>query len=304
MVIAAQRPDLHAPAPFLKWAGGKTQLLDEILSRFPAKVRTYHEPFIGGGAVFWAMAAERRFRRAVIADRNPELVLAYRTVRDQVEPLIERLREHQAHATDEAYFYRVRAEEPASLSPVERAARTLFLNRTCFNGLYRVNRRGGFNVPFGRYANPRVVNPELLRACSAALAEVDVLEGDFEVVARRAGSGDALYLDPPYVPVSSTSSFTSYAQFPFGPREHERLAAVFRECCERGVATILSNSDCAATRALYADLEVRTVLATRAINSVGARRGAVSEVLVTGLAPAREAAAGGASVTPLHRRVG
>lgn len=269
--------------PFLKWAGGKKQLLGDILPWFPERVRTYYEPFIGGGAVFFAMASQDRFDRAVIADANPHLVNAYRVVQRDVEGLIARLAEHANHATDSEYFYAVRAQVPEDLSEVERAARLIFLNKTCFNGLYRVNRKGQFNVPFGRYKKPKVLDETRLRTASALLHGVEILHSDFDDVARRAGRGDAIYFDPPYVPVSATSSFCSYAKSPFGPNEHERLTQAYEAACRRGAVAVLSNSDCEITRDLYSDLDVRTVNATRAINSVASRRGSVHEVLVVGL---------------------
>lgn len=268
--------------PFVKWAGGKTQLLNQILPRLPARAKTYYEPFVGGGAVFFAMASRNRFDRAVLADRNPDLVSTYLAVRDRVEPLIKRLGEHQAKATDETYFYEMRAVDPDQLDPVARAARFLFLNKTCFNGLYRVNRSGRFNVPFGRYKNPRVQNPEGLRAASHYLKGVTILESDFESVAREVRRGDAIYFDPPYVPVSATASFTSYARHPFGPDEHDRLLEAYLRCCRRGAHALLSNSDCPVTRALYDGLDVETVKATRAINSRASGRGAINELLVVG----------------------
>ena len=268
-------------APFLKWAGGKTQLLPYILPRLPEKIRTYYEPFIGGGAVFFALANEGRFESAILGDRNPALVEAYRTVKNRVEDLIEVLGGHQEHAKDEEYYYEMRASEPDD--PVERVARLLFLNKTCFNGLYRVNRKGKFNVPFGRYKNPRVLNETRLRAASFALRNTTILNSDFENVALQAQKKDAVYFDPPYVPVSSSASFTAYDAHPFGQPEQERLAEVYRTLCRRGVTTLLSNSDCPATRELYAPFSIETVHASRAINSVASKRGKVTEVLLTGL---------------------
>lgn len=288
--------------PFLKWAGGKTQLLSEILPRFPERVRTYYEPFIGGGAVFFAMARARRFERAVISDGNPALVEAYRVVRDEVDGLLEALAEHQVHARDEDYYYEVRAQETDALTPVARAARLIFMNKTCFNGLYRVNRSGRFNVPFGRYKNPKVRNEPLLRACSEALQSVDILCADFREIAKLARSGDGIYFDPPYVPLSSTSSFCNYAKSPFGPKEHTDLADAYAACCRRGAHSVLSNSDCPETRAIYKDLEVQSVLATRAINSVASKRGAISELLVTGLRAKRSARSSAARRSPARIR--
>lgn len=283
MVASARTYPEPIATPFLKWVGGKRQLLSDILPRLPRRIHTYYEPFIGGGAVFFALASQDRFDRAVISDRNTALVEAYRVVRDDVEGLIAALERHADHATDSDYFYAVRAIDTETLSEVERAARLLFLNKTCFNGLYRVNKRGLFNVPFGRYKNPRVLDETNLRTCSALLRGVEILESDFGDVAKRAGRGDAIYFDPPYVPISATSSFTAYAKHPFGPKEHERLARAYTSCVRRGAVAMLSNSDCPVTRELYDGFEVETVKATRAINSVASRRGAIDEVLVVGL---------------------
>jgi DNA adenine methylase len=245
-------------------------------------MRTYYEPFIGGGAVFFALAAERRFKNAVIADRNPWLVEVYKTVRDDLRGLCTALARHQARATDEDYFYEIRALDTDSMSPTERAARILYLNRTCYNGLYRVNRSGRFNVPFGRYKNPRVLNEPGLEAASRALRGVEIMNSDFEMVSAKPKRGDAIYFDPPYVPVSATASFTAYDQHVFGLKDHARLSATYRACIERGAVAVLSNSDTPETRALFADLEVQTVNATRAINSKAAKRGSITEILVVG----------------------
>lgn len=245
-------------------------------------MKTYYEPFIGGGAVFFALSDEHRFDHAVIADRNPWLIEAYKVVRDDVRSLIDALLRHAKHATDEDYYYRVRALETGPMTAVERTARILFLNKTCYNGLYRVNRRGQFNVPFGRYTKPRVCNEEVLIAASRALTRVEIMNSDFELVSQKAKKGDAIYFDPPYVPVSATASFTAYDSNVFARAEHERLTQTFKACVSRGAAAVLSNSDTPETRALYADLDVRTVSASRAINSNAGKRGRITELLVVG----------------------
>ncbi len=282
MANTARSEALPLASPFLKWAGGKTQLLGNVLQWLPERMETYFEPFIGGGAVFFALANEGRFRSAVIADANPELVETYRVVRDALEPLLEKLSEHQTHALDEHYYYQMRATDSKALSPIERAARLLYLNKTCFNGLYRVNKKGQFNVPFGRYPQPRVVNEAALRAASRALQGAVILNSDFEAVAAHAKAGDGIYFDPPYVPISTTSSFNSYHCQPFDDAEQARLLGVYQGCWARGVTAVLSNSDCDKTRQLYRGLWVETVYASRAINSVGSARGRITEVLVVG----------------------
>lgn len=262
--------------PFLKWAGGKRQLLPRILALVPARVRTYVEPFLGGGAVFFALAAERRFRRAVLGDVNGELINCYQAVRDDVEGLIDRLSRLRNTAED---YYQLRAQRPRSA--VARAARIIYLNRCGYNGLYRVNSDGLFNVPYGRYVSPRICDPERLRAASRALADVELVPGDFTTIVgqRRLGADDFVYLDPPYVPVSRTASFTGYAGG-FSMADQERLAKLLRKLSERRIAAVLSNSDCDDTRRLYQGLAIESLPARRAINSVATRRGPVAELLV------------------------
>ncbi len=240
----------------------------------PETFGTYHEPFVGGGALFYSLRPER----AVLGDNNPELVNAYCVVRDDVEALIEGL---GTHRYEKGHFLAVRALDPGKLSPIQRAARFIFLNRTCFNGLYRVNGKGQFNVPFGRYANPIICDAANLRACSTALQGVDVRREPFESVLERAVAGDFVYFDPPYLPISATSSFTGYTEDGFGLADHRRLRDVAAALKERGVHVLLSNSAAPAIRELYADgFEVKDVLAARAINSKADGRGAVTELVI------------------------
>ncbi len=275
MVTAlSHSPEATRPRPFLKWAGGKGQLLAEIQRRFPRTFRRYHEPFLGGGAVFFGTMPSR----AILSDINHELVDTYTAIRDDVEAVIAALMRHKA---DEEHYYRVRAQETAGLSAVASAARTIFLNRTCFNGLYRVNRRGEFNVPFGRYDNPTICDPENLRLVSLALHDVELRCESAFAIGKRAQRGDLVYFDPPYDPVSPTASFTAYARFVFGKDEQAQLAAIFAELAQRGVHVVLSNSDTPFIRELYKDFRVDTVYARRAINSRADRRGHVAEVIVT-----------------------
>lgn len=269
------------PAPFLKWAGGKGQLLEQILPRLPVEIRgAYVEPFVGGGAVFFELVRQGRVRKARLFDRNADLVETYLAVRDEVEGVIAALSEHR---NDEAYYYEVRARDPATLSRVEAAARTIFMNRVGYNGLYRVNSSGRFNVPFGRYRNPRICDAAGLRNASRALALAEIAVSDFEPACAAATAGDVVYLDPPYLPLSPTSSFTSYAEGRFGEAEHRRLAEAFAGLVDRGAYALLSNSDTELSRSLYDGFKLVTVEATRAINSKADKRGVVSEILVQGL---------------------
>jgi len=263
------------PKPFLKWAGGKTQLLSHILARFPDKFRRYHEPFLGGGAVFFAL--DRR-HTAHLSDVNSALIHTYQAIRDDLPGLLKALRKHQA---SEEHYYYVRSIAPASLAPTRAAARTIFLNRTCFNGLYRVNRKGEFNVPFGRYSNPKICNEENLAAVSEALQGVKLRVADVLKDGLKARAGDLVYFDPPYHPVSPTASFTSYTAKGFGPEQQEQLAELFAALAAKGVHVVLSNSDTPFVRKLFKGFRIEQVFARRAINSRADRRGPVSEVLVS-----------------------
>src|SRR5258706_9934815 len=264
--------------PILKWAGGKRSLVPQILGRLPDEIETYYEPFVGGAAVFLALAEQRRFRRAVITDRNPELINLYRVVRDRVGELVTAL-EKLARKTSEQDYYRIRSLTPKAA--VEKAARLVYLNRTGYNGLYRVNSSGGFNVPYGRYKAPRICDAPRLSAASAMLQDVEIEQADFEQMCRLAKPGDAVYLDPPYLPVSKTSSFSAYHSESFGMAEHERLASVFCDLAARGVSALLLYSVTEDTKRLYARFRPRKVAVRRPINSIASKRGAVSEILVT-----------------------
>jgi len=266
--------------PIVKWAGGKAKLLGELLPRVPTHIRTYAEPFAGGAALFFALADDpsRTFERAVLADQNEELVACYRAVRDSVDAVITAL---SAYTHDRDAFYRAREQDPLGLPDTLRAARLIYLNRTCFNGLWRVNQKGQFNVPFGRYTNPRIVDADGLHAASRALQRAAVEVADFADVTRALGPGDFVYFDPPYVPVSKTASFTSYAKGGFGPDDQARLAAELARLKAEGVLAMLSNADTEGTRALYADFAVHRATSPRSINSRASARGHVREIIVT-----------------------
>ena len=279
------------PRPVVKWAGGKTRLLDRLLKRLPeGRFATYAEPFCGGGAMFFALSAElrRRFDRAVLADQNEELVWLYRAIKTEVEPLIERLRrlqdEHFRRDEDgrREHFYDVRKQTTAEMTKVERGARLLFLNKTCFNGLWRVNASGRFNVPFGKYAKPRILDAGVLLAARDALKIATILHADFSEVTSKLKKGDFAYFDPPYVPVSKTANFTAYSSR-FGPEEQERLAVELATLRKRGVRAMLSNAATQEMIDLYEghDFHVSKIHAARAINSDPSKRGTVEELVVT-----------------------
>lgn len=268
---------MNSARPILKWAGGKRQLVDRIVDRLPERIGTYFEPFVGGAAVFFALAEQRRFTRAVLSDTNEELISTYEAIRDDVDGVIKALR-RMRHSEDE--YYRIRQQSPRS--PVRRAARMIYLNRTGYNGLYRVNRAGRFNVPFGRYKKPNICDEQRLRAASKALASAKLLVEDFESVVGRVAPGDAVYFDPPYVPLSKTANFAHYQSGGFDLEAHHRLAQLFGRLTENGVNAVLSNSDTPETRRLFGDFEFEVVRARRNINCHAGRRGQIGELLVFG----------------------
>jgi len=266
----------------VKWAGGKSRLLGQLLPLLPkgAELMRHVEPFFGGGAMFFARAPER----ALLCDVNPALVNVYESVREHVDEVIQQLELlASGHDVDDARaYYRVRERynRSRSMTPVERAAAFVYLNKTCFNGLHRVNRRGEFNVPAGRYKNPRIVDAEQLRSASRALARAELRLGSFEHLLSSARPGDFIYFDPPYEPVSTTASFTAYAQDGFRREDQMRLRDVFAALDKRGCKLMLSNSDVPFLRDLYRDFNLQTVLAPRAINRDATKRGMVSELVV------------------------
>lgn len=265
--------------PFLKWAGGKARLIEQIEPFFPAEYGRYFEPFIGGGAFYFHMAPEE----AVISDINERLVCAYRTVRDDLPALMERLEVlRQKHSSEHYYRCRERLNKARSMSDLERAALMIYLNKTCFNGLYRENRRGEFNVPIGSYKDPKVFCEDNLHAVSAQLQNTDIRVQSFEYVLEEAEAGDLVYFDPPYVPISATSSFTSYVGAGFDLQMQQRLAEIFTELAHRGCYVYLSNSDSPIVRELYRGWRIETVRAGRSINSKGSGRQRINEVLVVG----------------------
>ena len=296
--IRSARPQ---PAPFVKWAGGKRQMLEVLEPRTPRDVGTYFEPFVGGGAMLFALlGAEEPPAHAVINDLNEELMTAYEAVRDEVDALIPRLAvlEGEYLAGDDdgraEYFYAVREEQPGDA--LGTAARLVFLNRTCFNGLYRVNRSGRFNVPHGRYRNPRIVDESSLRAASEALSATDIRAVDFEEACADAVAGDFVYLDPPFHPISATSSFTEYTPGAFLKDEQLRLRWLIDELTEGEVNVMLSNSPAEFVIGLYEGAQhpdrpresrygLDYLQARRAINARGDGRGPIAELLVTNYPP-------------------
>lgn len=263
--------------PFLKWAGGKRRLLAQYQPYFPKSFGRYHEPFVGGGACFFHLEPAE----AVLCDINPRLVDTYLSIRDDIDGLIERLTMHKKkHSKRHYYACREKFNHGDSLWKTDRAALMIYLNKTCFNGLYRENSKGSFNVPMGQYKDPKIFDPEALRRVHKVLQRAEIFHEPFDGVLERAEPGDLVYFDPPYVPLSATSSFTSYSKDGFGDEDQRRLAKVFAILAERGCHVMLSNSDCGFVRELYKDWQIVQISAARSINSRASGRGAISEVLV------------------------
>lgn len=275
---------MYAPSPFVKWVGGKGQLLGRLLEIFPEHMNTFYEPFVGGGAVFFALAKRQAFQRAVINDLNQELMDAYRIVRDFPEDLISQVRKLKY---DRDVFDQLKAVDLSKFSPVRRAARTIYLNKTCYNGLYRVNRKGVFNVSFGNFKNPGILNEVILRSDAQALEKFVWLQSiDFEASCSTAEPGDLVFLDPPYVPLTDTAYFTSYTRAGFNIKDQERLASLFRMLTDKGVKVVASNSAAPVVRELYKGFHFTEVQAKRNVNSKADRRGPVTELIITNYDPA------------------
>lgn len=274
----------NKPKPFVKWVGGKRQLIKQFreLGLYPPEDfdpihSTYYEPFAGGGAVYFDLLP----RKAVLSDLNHELVTAYNVIKNDVESLIKLLGKHEV---SKEYYLKMRALDVRRLSPVRVASRFIYLNRTGFNGLYRVNRSGQFNVPFGKNGNPTICDEGNLRNVSKALQCVDISHQSYQYVLKIAKKGDFIYLDPPYHPLNATSSFTSYTKEQFGANDQIELRNAFAELSKRGCYVMLSNSDSEFINDIYSevkDVRITKILASRSINSVGSGRGKIKEVLIT-----------------------
>ena len=264
--------------PFLKWAGGKTQLLPELTKRLPTSFNRYFEPFLGSGALFFELKPEK----AVLSDVNEELVNCYHVVKEHVNELIEDL---SKHVYQKEYFYQLRDidREPVydNWGKIQRASRFLYLNKTCFNGLFRVNSKGHFNVPFGAYKNPKICDKSILLSCSEVLKNKLIVQSSFNKVLDLAEKGDFVYFDPPYMPVSKTASFTSYTKYGFAEKEQIELKKVCCELDRKGVNFLLSNSSNEFILGLYEDFHVSVVKASRAINSKASKRGKIREIIVS-----------------------
>ena len=269
-------------SPVLKWVGGKRQLLNEIIPMIPSNCTTYVEPFIGGGAVLF----ELQPKKAIINDYNSELINVYNTIKDYPEELILELQFHKDNNTSE-YFYSVRESDRDveifdKMTAVQKAARIIYLNKTCFNGLYRVNSSGQFNSPYGKYKNPNIVNEKVVRAMSKYFNDnsITINNGDFKESLKGLRKGSFVYLDPPYMPISVSSSFTGYTDTGFDVNKQIELKNVCDNLNEKGIKFLQSNSDCEFIRELYKDYNIKIIKAKRNINSKGNLRGEINEVLI------------------------
>ena len=285
--------EVTEPSPFVKWAGGKSQLLSQYSAYFPEKCDAYFEPFVGGGAVFFHLRHRESFADSFhISDANEELILTYQVVRDEPEELLQYLRvfegKHQEYG--KKFYYDIRAWDRSAgfkrRKKVARAARFIYLNKTCYNGLWRGNSAGQVKVPMGRYKNPNIVDAERIQLASRALDGVKVTVSDFEESVRDAKAGDFVYLDPPYVPLNGTSNFTSYYSDGFDLEQQRRLADLFLDLHRRGCKVMLSNSETEIVRELYqglgiVSLDIHKVFARRQINSDSDKRGEITELVIT-----------------------
>ena len=269
-------------SPVLKWVGGKRQLLNDIIPMIPKNCSTYVEPFIGGGAVLF----ELQPKKAIINDFNGELINVYTVIRDYPEELIKELQFHKENNTSE-YFYTVREYDRkpdffSKMTSVQKAARVIYLNKTCYNGLYRVNSAGQFNSPYGKYKNPNIVNETVIRAMSKYFNENNIVikNEDFKETLKGLRRGAFVYLDPPYMPISSSSSFTGYTENGFNEDKQRELKELCDKLDKKGIKFLQSNSDCEFIRELYSGYRIKTIKAKRAINSKGNSRGEINEVLI------------------------
>lgn len=275
---------LTTPKPFVKWAGGKRQLIPILNDNLPKSMGTYYEPFLGGGALLFHILSERNGQKCGVSDLNSDLVLTYTTIRDKANDLIHSLKNHSKNyqKDSKSYYYAIRESNPRSA--VEKTSRLLFLNRTCFNGLYRVNSKGKFNVPLGKYTNPNIVNEENIRSVSHVLqsSKVSIKCRDFESVLNDAKKGDLVYFDPPYQPVSDTANFTSYTHKSFTITDLKRLANLCLDLDSKGCKVLLSNSDSQEVAEMFTDKQwkIKKIEANRSINSNSKKRTGHFELLI------------------------
>jgi DNA adenine methylase len=267
----------NEPKPFIKWAGGKRQLLDKLISNLPDNFNNYHEFFLGGGAFYFKLWSMNLIKKAYLNDLNSELINAYKIIQRRVDELIEELKRDK-YKNESSSYYQIRSSEP--VDEVEKAARFIYLNKTAYNGLYRVNKAGKFNVPFGKYKNPKILDEDNLILVSEALKPATLLSVDFSEILAYAKREDFAYFDPPYYPLSSTANFTSYTSDNFSPKDQERLKQTVDKLTEMGVKVMVSNSYTDFITNLYNNYRQVEVFAKRAISCKAETRGNVSELVL------------------------
>lgn|SRR3989338_8048794 len=267
---------------FVKWAGGKSQLIEQFIPLFPKKFNRYLEPFVGSGAVFFYIIQKYKPKEAIISDINEELINTYNIIKNDVERLIVELKQHKEYhlAEGKKYYLTIRATNPSDLPELERAARFIYLNKTCFNGLYRVNSKGKFNVPMGSYKNPDIIQEDKLKLISKLLQNVTINVMSFEDVLTMVKKGDFVYFDPPYYPLKNGKSFTTYTKAKFLEKEQDTLARIFRELDKKDCYLMLSNSDTTFIKDLYMGFKTHIVKAKRMINCDSTKRGQINEIVV------------------------
>ena len=264
--------------PFFKWAGGKRQLLTELLASAPQTFNDYYEPFLGGGALFFKLSCYNKINKCHLNDSNSILMTSYKVVKESPKELIKELNSG-AYKNTKENFLKIREQEPSV--PIKATARFLYLNRTAFNGLYRVNSKGGFNVPYGKYNNPNICDEKNILAVSKALQKDELTSLDFEKAVSPAKKGDFIYFDPPYAPLNKTSSFTSYTKEDFSEKDQERLAEIFKRLDNKDCLIMLSSSDVPLIRELYKEFNIKEVMASRMINCKAKGRGKIKELIIT-----------------------
>ena len=270
--------DMREPKPFVKWAGGKRQLITQLIQFSPPKFENYYEPFLGGGALFFKLSMLGKIKQAYLNDSSKVLIDAYKTIKEKPIELINELK-NSKYKNSQENFLKIRAEQPTNL--IDATARFIYLNKTAFNGLYRVNSNGGFNVPFGKYKNPNILDEKNILSVSRALQKDELTCMDFEQAVSSAKKHDLIYFDPPYQPINKTASFTNYTKENFTEKDQERLAKLFKVLDRKGCFVMLSNSYAPLILDLYTGFQFHTVKATRMINCKAEGRGKIKELIIT-----------------------
>lgn len=271
------------PYPFVKWVGGKARLVPRIVEKLPEKINTYYEPLVGAGAVFIHLAKSKRFEKAVISDVNGEMIIAWRVIRSDLNSLLDCLSNKDYFFYDKEQFLKIRAVDISTLDDVEKTARFIYLNKTCFNGLYRVNKSGVFNTPFGKYKNPLICDRKNLQELHLLLNEyeIEIIKSDFESILDKPKPGDAVYIDPPYHPISDTSNFTSYTSSGFTEEDQKRLANKFGELVKKRIDVVLSNSSAPLIMELYKSFDKEEILGSRTVGGSTDYRKSVTELIIS-----------------------